>query len=176
MRKHIRKVKALQIPLFEPIEIKLNDTQKVLVSPEDADLCRHGWQLHESSVDRLYVRRRKKINGQRRWLWMHRVVLERKLGRKLYLNEVPDHINNNPLDNRRENLRAITRGQNVSITMTANGGHLKGAHYHSRDHAWSSSIRIDGKFIYLGRFDTEEAAHEAYKKAHRQYYGGLSPY
>jgi hypothetical protein len=43
-------------------------------------------------------------------------------------------------------------------------GHLKGASWHKSGNCWRATITVAGKSIHLGRFDTEQEAHEAYKK------------
>lgn len=84
-----------------------------------------------------------------------------------------DHINGDSLDNRLTNLRLCERSQNqqnqkLSIRSTT---HLKGAYYEKRTGRWKASIAANGKEIWLGRFDTPEAAHDAYCEAAKKYHG-----
>lgn len=73
-----------------------------------------------------------------------------------------DHINTDPMDNRWINLRLATTAQNgwnVGLRPNNTTG-LIGVGYDKQRKKWRASVHI-----YLGRFDTPEAAHEAYKKA-----------
>lgn len=86
---------------------------------------------------------------------------------RLILPGVPlvDHANGNILDNRACNLRAATRAQNRMNSKPANGCSMKGAYRQKRGGEtgkWLSYIQFDGKFCYLGTFDTEQAAHDAW--------------
>lgn len=54
-----------------------------------------------------------RINGQT--YLEHRLVLEEKLGRPLTENEIGHHLNSNKLDNRPENLEAVTRPCHVRV-------------------------------------------------------------
>lgn len=60
------------------------------------------WAMHSADGKRTYAYRQ--VN--RRNVYMHRAILNPAPGM------VCDHINHNGLDNRRENLRAVTRRQN----------------------------------------------------------------
>lgn len=67
-----------------------------------------------------------------------------------------DHKNGDRADNRFDNLREATHQQN-SINRPA-----KGTRFHPRLGRWTAQIGVNMKQIYLGAFDTKEAAHEAY--------------
>ena len=69
-----------------------------------------------------------------------------------------DHINQDKLDNRRENLRITTRAVNA-----VNSDKYRGV-YQKNKKFWSSFRRK-----YLGMFDTPEEARAAYDEARQQY-------
>lgn len=73
-------------------------------------------------------------------------------------NKVVDHINRNPLDNRLENLRCVSFGDNVrnSKVLKNSISGVKGVRY--RYGRYQARITINGKTISLGHFDTLEEA------------------
>lgn len=73
-----------------------------------------------------------------------------------YLPEEIDHINNNRLDNRIENLREATRFQNNCNTklQLRNKTGYKGVWFDKQRNKYSASIRVNKKTIHLGRFNT----------------------
>jgi predicted Zn-ribbon and HTH transcriptional regulator len=71
-----------------------------------------------------------------------------------------DHINRNPLDNRRRNLRYVTRSQNAmnaKCRCDSSTG-IRGVSYNPKRKNWKASIHKDGKTYHLGVFDNIEIA------------------
>lgn len=75
-----------------------------------------------------------------------------------------DHINGDGSDNRYENLRLATRGQNMmNIGLKKhNTSGWKGVSFYKKTGKWKSQIQSDGKKIGLGYFDDIKEAAEAY--------------
>ncbi|MGL5315684.1 MAG: HNH endonuclease [Peptostreptococcaceae bacterium] len=78
---------------------------------------------------------------------------------------VVDHIDRNPLNNRKGNLRICTteeNNRNTSISKRNNSG-LKGVHYDSERNRWVASIYFNGK-TYFKRFKyfSEAALYRVY--------------
>ena len=128
---------------------------------EDADLIMpFKWNVYDYS----------KPNGPTRYyasafiagknVYMHRLVLNTS-GKEV------DHINMDSLDNRRCNLRAVSRSQNSANKPSYRGtsnfkGVCKAKTKSERYRAW---IMKDKKSVYLGSFLTEKEAALAYNKA-----------
>jgi hypothetical protein len=82
-----------------------------------------------------------------------------------------DHINNNPLDNRRENLRIVTPEQN-SMNRKSQKQSLSKYIGVSKSHKkWIAEITFKGKKFYLGRFNSEIEAAKARDIATKKYFG-----
>lgn len=97
--------------------------------------------------------------------WMHYYVMERRLGLEI------DHINRNPLDNRRSNLRYATRAQNCANRLRVDRGIYKGITYHKPTGSWVATVHINKRRKSLGYYPTPEAAALAYNVAARHVYG-----
>lgn len=84
---------------------------------------------------------------------------------------IVDHINGDPLDNRKGNLRLCNRRQNRqnSIKRRPGASRFKGVSQ-DRGH-WRARIRVHGKLIHLGHFVSEVDAAVAYDVAARHYFG-----
>lgn len=83
-----------------------------------------------------------------------------------------DHKNRDKKNNRWSNLRKATRQKNTfnSSVRKNNKSGFKGVHQIPNGR-YSARITISGKTIYLGYFQTIDAAHEAYVEAARKLHG-----
>lgn len=87
-----------------------------------------------------------------------------------------DHKNRVRTDNRWSNLREadeFNNKRNTSVYRNNKAG-FKGVSWHVCSKKWRSRIRIDGKEVNLGLFDTPEAANAAYAAAATQHFGEFS--
>ena len=71
-----------------------------------------------------------------------------------------DHINGIKIDNRVDNLRITTNQGNQHNQTRA-----KGYYWNKQDKKYQASIRVNYKKMFLGNYDTEEEARQAYLTA-----------
>lgn len=77
--------------------------------------------------------------------FVHNLLMPKREGYEV------DHINGNKLDNRKENLRLVTRSQNCHNTplRSTNTKGVKGVYYDKRRDSWYSTIYIQYKRLNL---------------------------
>ena len=78
---------------------------------------------------------------------------------------VVDHINNDQLDNKLENLQIITIRENCSKDVKNTSSKFTGVSYHKQTGKWESNIYINKKRKHIGLFKSEIEAANEYKKA-----------
>ena len=106
-------------------------------------------------------------DGKSQAVKMHRLVTNCPDGL------VVDHINGDTLDNRLENLRVCTQGQNVmnqSVRIDNKSGY-RGVHFDSPTRKWRARIWVNKKCFHLGLFDSPLDAHAAYCAASSDMHG-----
>jgi hypothetical protein len=95
---------------------------------------------------------------------VHQLVAMAFLNHKVDgMNLVVDHINNNPLDNRVENLQVITQRHNSSKDIKNKTSKYTGVCWHKALNKWRAYIKINDKQVHLGYFNCELSADLAYQ-------------
>lgn len=78
--------------------------------------------------------------------------------------DVIDHIDGNKSNNKINNLRNITQQENCFNTIS------KGYCFNKNANKYQSAISLNSKSIYLGLFNTEQEARQAYLDAKKKYH------
>ncbi len=99
-------------------------------------------------------------------IYLHRFLLN------VYNDDIIDHINKNPLDNRRNNLRIADLSLNRinSKTNSNNTSGFRGVLYRKDSKKWEANIRINGKKIYLAETKDKKLAIAKRLEAERIFY------
>jgi len=141
---------------------KIPLTQDKCATLDDADFTRLSnfkWCAYKGGNAYYAVRSSKRQNGKRKQIYMHREIL----GLKASDSRQTDHINGNGLDNRRSNLRICTHAQNQHNRHSIRGkSKFKGCSWNKSAKKWQAHISFEGRLIFLGYFDSEIEAAEAY--------------
>jgi len=113
--------------------------------------------------DSFYVQKRFPDNKVKQ---LHRFLLNAKSG------DYVDHINGNPLDNRRDNLRICSNSANLrngNLRINNTSGY-KGVSWDKSRKKWATVIKVKYKSIHLGRYISFEDAVKARKEAEAKYW------
>lgn len=114
-----------------------------------------------SNHDHGYCRVR--FNSMR--VFYHTIVWILTTGEDIPEDMVIDHINGNKLDNRIENLRLVNQRVNTQNKKAHRQGKLVGCYFDKCRDRYKAQVQIGKKAIYLGRYATEEEAHNIYVNA-----------
>lgn len=146
-------------------EIPLTQGKLAMVDDKDFDwLSQLKWRHSQGYATRSGPRK----NYFRTTILMHRLILDAPDGIEV------DHRNGNGLDNQRRNLRLCRRSQQVANGRKRSDGktsRFRGVHFEKARGKYAAEITALGKKFHLGRYETSEAAAEAYNLAAYCHFG-----
>lgn len=156
----------------DTITIPLTRGYFMTVGTIDVDLNKNKWHVAPDKRT-FYALRTVKIDGKRKSISAHRVIMARILGRELNRNEQVDHVNGDGLDNRRGNLRLAESCQNTrnSRLRIDNSSGYKGVSWKKSSQRWVARIMKDKRMIHLGYFDDPAEAYAVYCAAAFELHG-----
>ena len=149
-----------------PMRIQTTKGQSVLVDDEDfAWLSQFSWSAHRKGYA---VRYGYDAAGKYHQFWMHREIL------RAPEDKIVDHINGDPSDNRRANLRLATDAENSRNrrNLGSPSGFLGVIKHGSK---WRAYITRSGVQQSLGYHATREAAIAARSAGAKVVFGEFAP-
>ena len=140
----------------------LSNGYETIVDDDDYDRLAHEKWHGAKGRSGIYV-----CTGGKPSIRMHRMIMGAKPGMFV------DHVNGNPLDNRKENLRVCSNAENIrnSRKYSTNQSGYKGVSFVERKKKWAAKITFNYKKYFLGYFKTKEEAFEAYKSKAKEFFG-----
>jgi hypothetical protein len=148
-------------------EIPLVNSDKITtIDDEDyKEISKHRWVL----TPKGYVKSSTKIKGKQPYI--HRFIINPPNDLQI------DHIDHDPLNNTRSNLRIATNSQNHANGLKFRGNktsRYKGVCWYKNYKKWEAGIMINYKHIKLGYFASEVEAATAYDMAALKYFREFS--
>lgn len=107
-------------------------------------------------------------DGNKKHIMLHRLVMG-VTDSDVYV----DHIHHNLADNRKSELRVVSRGENNCNKQLskANTSGNTGVTFDKRSQKWRAYIAINHERMWLGYFSTKEEAIKAREEAEKRYFG-----
>lgn len=140
-----------------PLHGKYGTGKFTIVDDEDYERVKnYSWSITANG----YVVSDKNINGKRKNILIHRIIM--------VVNDSKicvDHINHDKLDNRKENLRICTKAENCRNKLSKK--EFKGAVYDGKRKVW----RVWCSHKYYGSYATQIEAAKAYDLAAIELHG-----
>ena len=105
-------------------------------------------------------------SGNKKRTYLHRLIINAP---DTY---IVDHIDCNPLNNRKINLRLVDMSGNMQnrrgATKKSKSG-IRGVFWDSARQKWCATVNVNNKKVFFRRFDSKEEAIEAAEKARAMY-------
>lgn len=145
---------------------------KIKLDLIDEDLRQLCWKANRKGFHLRTLMNSGEKPYKQKWIGLSHIIIERMTGRKPhYPQEMVDHINGDPFDNRRANLRFASHAQNMRNRKLQKNNLLKVKGVQKSRDKFRARIRHAGVVYNLGVFQTIEEAAEAYKAAAKKLHG-----
>lgn len=152
------------------IESKVQGVIRVKIDNDDLEKCSKLTWHYAKNKDSKYIQTR--IKGK--MIKLHRYIMNMNMNNS---NLVVDHINRNPLDNRKSNLRICSYKENSfnkSIRVDNTSG-IPGVSFHKTNKKWRAKIKCNNLTIHLGYFEDINEALINRRVAEEILFGEYSP-
>ena len=154
-------------------ELELRNGLKVKIDEEDADrINEHTWRVIKKPSGRLKVVTNIQTEKGSRQVSLGQFLMNPPPGKMVYPRRFQQG-----LDYRKENLVVCTMQERqlyLPKTRKAVSSKYRGVYFLKSKEKWRAAIKVNGKKISIGLYDTEEDAALAYNKAARQHFGDLA--
>lgn len=132
------------------------------IDAEDKWVLKHKWCLMKNGYVSAMVSKKR--------TYLHILVMNA-------IKEI-DHVDRNPLNNRKSNLRLCSSSQNNynRPRYKTNKSGYSGVYWKKDRNKWTAYINVEGKRIHLGHFSCRKKAINARIQAEHLYYREFSPY
>ena len=143
-------------------EIPLTQGKVTIVDDEDYDwLIQWKWHAHKGGKNYYAARgsRKKDGEGKPSLIYMHTEIIGEKIGYEV------DHGDGNGLNNRRNNLKHVTRRQNMQNRHDYKTSKYPGVSWNCGIKRWQATVSLMGKQMHLGYYHTPDEAFKVYCNA-----------
>lgn len=131
------------------------------------------FDVFEKYSKTLYVQNDKRNNYHSVYVFEKgKKILSRLIMSVADENKYIDHINGNPLDNRRSNLRVVSHQENMmnKKTYKNNTSKIKGVNLNKKG-LWVARIQVGNQRIFLGSSKDKSVAEKLRTEAEKKYFG-----
>jgi len=149
--------------------LRLSNGQQSLLDDEDFE--RHGqrvWHAVGNPGKKYATRFERRGRGVRVSIRLHRLIAGAGPG------QLVDHINGDPLDNRRASLRLcddLGNHRNARKPSVPSKSRFKGVAWIKASGRWQVRITVSGRKLFLGYVDSDEEGARIYDEAARRHHG-----
>lgn len=153
--------------------IPVSPNFKAKIDKEDFErVSKHKWRFIQPKSGRGRVVTTISTPKGARQVTLSRFIMNPPPGKMVYARRFKDE-----LDYRKSNLIVCTMQERQAM-LPKNGKDgssiYKGVSYSKADRQWKASIKVEGRLISLGQFDSEDEAALAYNRAAVHYFGPLA--